>query len=196
MSHVLLAAGPIVRINPYEIHINDPEYIDEVYPGSAIRTEKYEWSTRMFGVKYAFFAVQSHELHRLRRNNFAHYFSKASLLRLEPGIQAMVDKFVWRLRQCQSTGQVINLLDLYACLTGDIIGQYAYAKAFGFLDDKDFAPYWHKLMIEVSMNGHLAKQFGWIVPLMKSMPDWLVVKTNPLMMTLINFQRVSEVHHV
>ena len=186
-----MIVGPIIRISPYEIHINDPEYIDEVYPGPGRRTEKYDWAMKMFGLKYSFFATLNHELHRLRRSNFAHYFSKASLVRLEPGIQAMVDKFVFRLHQCQGTGRVINLLDLYACLTGDIIGQYAYARPFGFLDDEDFAPYWHKLMMDVSMNGHVAKQFGWIVPLMKSMPDWLVMKMNPLMMTFINFQRVS-----
>ena len=35
--------GPIVRINPYEIHINDPEYIDEVYAGASKKRDKYRW---------------------------------------------------------------------------------------------------------------------------------------------------------
>lgn len=182
--------GPIVRISPYEIHIDDPEFIDEVYPGPATRTEKYEWGMKMFGLKHSFLVTQNHELHRMRRGNFAHYFSKASLVRLEPGIQTIIAKFVSRVRECQGTGQVVNLLDLFACLTGDIIGQYAYARPFGLLDDKNFSPYWHKVMMEVSINGHMLKQFGWIMPLMQSMPDWMVMKTNPLMMTLINFQRV------
>lgn len=46
-SHFL--AGPIVRINPYELHINDPEYYDEVYSGGSKKRDKYEWAARLFG---------------------------------------------------------------------------------------------------------------------------------------------------
>jgi len=37
--------GPVVRINPYEIHISDPNFYDTVYVGSTTRkTEKWWWS--------------------------------------------------------------------------------------------------------------------------------------------------------
>ena len=147
----------------------------------------------MFGIRSAFLVTESHELHRIRRNALAHYFSKQSLRDLEPGVQSQVDKLVSRLQSLKGTGTAINLLDVYACLTGDIIGQYAFAKPYGFLDDPDFSPYWHKIMIEVSQNGPMLKQFGWMLPLMQSMPDWMVLKTNPLMMTLINFQKVDNI---
>ncbi|KAL8720317.1 MAG: hypothetical protein Q9225_002804 [Loekoesia sp. 1 TL-2023] len=181
--------GPIVRISPYEIHIHDPEFIDQVYPGSQVRNEKYAWSMRMFGVRYTFFATLDHDLHRMRRNAFAHYLSKASLQRLEPGIQSMVDFMVYRLNEIKGTGKVINLLDLFACLTGDVIGQYAFANPYGLLNNPDFSPHWHQMMMSVSMNGHLLKQFGFLMPLMKTMPEWLVKMTTPGTMMLINFQR-------
>ena len=38
--------GPIIRINPYEIHVNDPNYIDEVYAGSSKTRDKYRWLKR------------------------------------------------------------------------------------------------------------------------------------------------------
>ena len=38
--------GPIIRINPFEIHINDPNYIDEVYAGSSKTRDKYRWVKR------------------------------------------------------------------------------------------------------------------------------------------------------
>ncbi|KAL8744897.1 MAG: hypothetical protein Q9184_007940, partial [Pyrenodesmia sp. 2 TL-2023] len=183
--------GPVVRINPYEVHIHDPEFIDEVYPGSSVRrTEKYEWAMRMFGVRYTFFATVDHDLHRLKRNNFAPYLSKASLQKLEPGIQSVIDHMVFKLREIQGTGKVFNLLDLFGCLTGDVIGQYAFASSYGLLDGPDFSPHWHKLMMDVSMNGHLLKQFGFLMPLMKAMPIWLVKLTSPGTMALIEFQRM------
>ncbi|KAK4695743.1 hypothetical protein P7C71_g2073, partial [Lecanoromycetidae sp. Uapishka_2] len=164
--------GPVIRISPYEVHINDPEYIDTVYPGSASRTMKYGWSMKMFGLRSSFIVTESHELHRIRRGALANYFSKSNLLKMEPGVQSQVDKLVVRFQE----------------IRGDIIGQYAFARPYGFLDDPDFAPYWHKLMMEVSENGHILKQFGWMMPLMKSMPDWLVKALQPQMATLLDFQ--------
>ncbi|KAL8882709.1 MAG: hypothetical protein Q9198_000342 [Flavoplaca austrocitrina] len=183
--------GPVVRINPHEVHIHDPEFIDEVYPGSSVRrTEKYAWAMRMFGVRYTFFATIDHDQHRIKRNNFAPYLSKASLQKMEPAIQSVVDHMVFKLREIQGTGKVINVLDLFGSLTGDVITQYAFAESYGLLDGPDFSPHWHQAMMDISMNGHLLKQFGFLMPLMKAMPIWLVKLTSPGTMTLIEIQRM------
>ena len=40
--------GPIIRINPYEIHIIDPEFIDELYVGSSKRkTDLWSWTVSL-----------------------------------------------------------------------------------------------------------------------------------------------------
>lgn len=164
--------------------------IDEVYPNQQKRSEKYGWAMRMFGLKTGHLATVNHELHRIRRGIFAHYLSKATLFRLEPGIQSVIDKLMARFEGLKGSGRNVNLVDVYASLTGDVIGQYAFAQTYGFLDDPDFAPYWHKLIMGVSQNGHMLKQFGWMMPLMQAMPDWLVKIVQPQMMTLLEFQRV------
>lgn len=39
---------PIVRINPFEVYINDPDFYDEVYPGaSKRRTEQWSWTVSL-----------------------------------------------------------------------------------------------------------------------------------------------------
>ena len=34
--------GPVIRVNPDEVYINDPEFIEEVYAGPTKKREKYE----------------------------------------------------------------------------------------------------------------------------------------------------------
>ena len=46
--------GPIVRINPYEVHIDDPDFYDEVYVNGAKRkTNQWEWSVRNIQLSYS-----------------------------------------------------------------------------------------------------------------------------------------------
>src|SRR4051794_4014467 len=33
IAHVEFCSGPIVRINPYELHISDPHFYDQIYVG-------------------------------------------------------------------------------------------------------------------------------------------------------------------
>ncbi|KAI4283741.1 MAG: hypothetical protein L6R38_001955 [Xanthoria sp. 2 TBL-2021] len=42
--------GPIVRINPYEIHVSDPSWLDTLYPGPGPVRDKYAPSAHMSGV--------------------------------------------------------------------------------------------------------------------------------------------------
>lgn len=41
--YTLNVLGPIVRINPYELHVSDPNFIDKIYTGSSERRNKVKW---------------------------------------------------------------------------------------------------------------------------------------------------------
>lgn len=41
--------GPIVRITPHEVHINDSEFIEHLYPGPVRRTDKPHWFSKRTG---------------------------------------------------------------------------------------------------------------------------------------------------
>ncbi|KAI4284771.1 MAG: hypothetical protein L6R38_001171 [Xanthoria sp. 2 TBL-2021] len=85
--------GPIVRINPFEVHINDPDFYDEVYVGaSKLKTEQWSWTVPMFGTPDSILATVDHDIHRRRRNAYANYFSKQSIQKYSNVIQAAVDK--------------------------------------------------------------------------------------------------------
>ncbi|KAL8957356.1 MAG: hypothetical protein Q9193_005347 [Seirophora villosa] len=194
--------GPIVRISPYELHIDDPEYdlvatgynidsdyiryYDELYVGpSRRRTEKYPWAIRGFGPLNYVFATIGHEHHRQRRGAVAPYFSKALVQQLEPSVQAMVDKVISRLEQLKGTGAVVNLVNLFACMTSDIVCQYAFGVSYGYLDQPEFAPYLHKAVMQGSEGFHFLKHFPWVDDFFRSLPTSVLKRMAPQMASFI-----------
>ncbi|KAG6995793.1 N-acetyltryptophan 6-hydroxylase ivoC [Physcia stellaris] len=185
--------GPIIRINPYELHISDPDYYDSLYVGASVRrTERYPRVARMFGKATSTLATISHDLHRVRRSAIAPFLSKQSVQRLEPTVQSVVSQLTARLQALQGTGQCVDLIDAFAALAGDIISQYAFAKPYGLLQDEEFAPWRHKAWMDVSENGHMFKQFAWLEPMLRGVPRWAVRLLSPQTMSLIDLQDAFE----
>jgi hypothetical protein len=200
-------AGPIVRINPYELHINDPDYYDEIYAGPSKRREKWSWSYGMFGNSSSHFGTIDHAHHRLRRAPLGPFFSKRSVLKLEPLIKSSIEKLCGRLNEFRQTKEPVNLryafnamnLDMYdtellsprmTMLTFYSITDYTFGKSFNCLDEPDFAYVWADIVDSISRQTHTNKQFPFILKLMRSLPISVVQKLNPNMMHLINFQIV------
>lgn len=151
---------------------------------------KWDWNVRMFATTTAAFSTVSHELHRIRRGVLAPFFSKSSVQQLQPVVRSIVDKMISRLQALRGSGTNVNLIDLYACLTGDIISQYAFARSYNLLDSPDFAPHWNALWMGTGRNGHIVKQFGWLVPMMRRMPAWVVKLVAPDTLRIFNMQTV------
>ncbi|KAL8662424.1 MAG: hypothetical protein Q9202_004745 [Teloschistes flavicans] len=146
---------------------------------------KYGWSMRGFGPHLNEFSTIGHEQHRIRRAAVAPFFSKMLVQQLEPSVQAMIDKLLSRLDRLKGTGTLINLVDVFPCLTADIICQYAFASPYGCLDAPDFAPTWHRVVMDVSVAFHLFKQFPWIETMIRQIPTGMMKKMVPRMGALI-----------
>lgn len=92
--------GPIIRINPYELHVSDPTFYDILYASSAsgAKRDKWGWFTKQFGTPEAMFSTISHDQHRLRRAALNRFFSMASVRKLQPMIEGRVTSLLERLR--------------------------------------------------------------------------------------------------
>lgn len=130
--------GPIVRINPWDVHINDPDFIDEIYPGAGRKVDKPMRYASMFGITVASFSTSPHEKHRARRALISSFFSKRSIARLEPVIQSVVDKLCDRLEDFRKSGEPVNLRNAYMALGTDVINQYCFSARDYYLDEPDF----------------------------------------------------------
>jgi hypothetical protein len=99
--------GPIIRINPWELHVESPEFYDTLY-ASTWKIDKWDYVARIFGVGGGGFSTVDHKLHRMRRAGVAPYFSMANVRRLQPVLEERVQTCIRRLRTLAETGEVIR----------------------------------------------------------------------------------------
>lgn len=144
----------------------------------------------MFGNPTSTLGTVPHDHHRLRRGALNRFFSKQSIGRLEPIIQASLGSLCARFVGFQSSRVPLNLGDAFEAFSMDIIMEYAFAKSYHHVDDPDFAPEWPKLILSISESSALNKQFPWILSIMKLMPECLIQKLDPARVRLINHQKV------
>ena len=101
--------GPIIRINPHELHVEDPDYWEELYARSANR-DKYEVMSGQFDNPTSVFATSDHDLHRIRRAALNPMFSHKQIHeRIVPMIRQKIDVLCSKLAEHRCEGQIVRL---------------------------------------------------------------------------------------
>lgn len=180
--------GPIVRISPYELHVNDPDFYEILYSQHSPRN-KYYFFTKQFDLPLSAFGTEDHNVHRLRRGALNPFFSKGSISRLEPVIQAQVQKLCHRIIEFAIDDKPIPISLGFSCLTTDIITEYVMTQSFHYLDAPDWLPQWTKTLQSTAEVGMMAKQLPGIVPLLKSLPESWIEAMDPGMALFFRFTK-------
>ncbi len=89
--------GPIVRITPTELHIDDPDYYDTLYTRASGRRNKYAYFSGRFGYASDTFSTVDHDLHRQRRKAISPFFSVAKIADFQPVIVKKVERLCEKL---------------------------------------------------------------------------------------------------
>ncbi|PYH79528.1 hypothetical protein BO82DRAFT_288650, partial [Aspergillus uvarum CBS 121591] len=84
--------GPIIRVTPDEIHINDVGFLDTVYAPATARRDKYDYQLRSLRIPGGVGTTADYHLHKLRRESLTHFFSKKNILYLEGLITDKVEQ--------------------------------------------------------------------------------------------------------
>lgn len=113
--------GPVIRINPEEVHIADADFYDVVYTGPTHKRDKWAWFCNQFGIPDSAFATVKHDVHRMRRNALNPFFSKGKVRSLQPLIEEVAHKLLSRFEEFKESGEQFTLSLAYAALTN---GQY------------------------------------------------------------------------
>jgi cytochrome P450 len=178
--------GPIVRISPYEIHVNDPNFLDILYTRSAPR-DKWDFLTRQFGSDESTFSACHHSLHRIRRAAINPFFSKQRLLKLEGMIWNLVEKLCSRFEDHRVSREPLPTRLAYACLTTDVIMQYSMGQQSNALDDPNFNPLFTEAIKDIAAFSVIFKHVPWMYPILRSLPERLVAKLSPQMGAIFLF---------
>ena len=109
--------GPIIRISPMEVHIQDPDFYDEIYTGATRKRDKWDFVCRSHGVPESAFGTSKHELHRSRRAALNPFFAKQKVRNLQPRIEDVVKSLLGRFEEFAVSKRPLPLSDAFAALT-------------------------------------------------------------------------------
>ncbi|KAJ8129569.1 hypothetical protein O1611_g4059 [Lasiodiplodia mahajangana] len=150
--------GPIVRINPFELHIEDSSYWDELYTGHK-EYERYEWMSGRFGANTTTSSTVKSDLHAIRRAPLNPMFSKRSITKFEPVIKQKVELLSERIASYEESGKVLVLNNAFNAFSGDVIASYCFGFCWDQLDSLDFKDNFHPAYEAVRKFAHLGLQF-------------------------------------
>ncbi|KAF9889689.1 hypothetical protein FE257_006995 [Aspergillus nanangensis] len=123
--------GPVVRIKPFELHVQDADFYDTLYSGPMRKRDKDPWFVYI-GWPGAIFSTQGHALHTERRRVLGQFFSKRAVVELQPVIWEKVRALCGHFSAAAESHSVLELHACFQCLAVDLISQYAFGGQHGF----------------------------------------------------------------
>lgn len=183
--------GPVVRIMPNVVHVNDPSFIEQLYPQSPHkRRERAQTFLNLFSEHLSVLPTKDHQLHRQRRAVLSRFFSQQNVRRLVPAINDTLANLLNRMEGWARDGNPVSLNAAYKAATKDIIQAYALGEGQRCLDMDDLnAPFFEILSTE--RLTHIGVHFNWVISLMSKLPPWLLVVLNPSIEAFIRFVEVK-----
>lgn len=158
--------GPIVRITPTELHVNDSEFAMNFCNNRKLDKDARNYR---YGIDNAIISVQDHEEHRKRQQLILPQYTGPRLNEFAADITQYISKFNRRLQSIARPGseQRFNFSWAIRALTTDIAYDFNFASPIGLIDYSDWGFSVHPPLF--SMNRWLAgfRQFSAIYFLRK-----------------------------
>lgn len=184
--------GPIIRINPNELHIQDTDFYDQLYRREN-KLDKYPGQTKMFGVPEVLVASDSHEVHRRRRLPLAPFFSRKAVSEMLCVIEERLKALSGRIRDFQNNGTAMPLGLGYVALTTDIISEYALADCYHVLEREDLGADYHQLLVGFVHSCHFIRHFTWLFNFVQALPDPVLLWLQPSLKLARNIMKARSI---
>ncbi len=183
--------GPIVRVNPNEIHVKDPEWYDTLYrAGTAIR-DKYPPSAHFAGTPEGTFGTVEHHTHRARKAPLAAYFAKRNTRSAEPIIRNEVDHLCEALQKSYIENTATDVRIAYLSTATEIVSLFAFNERTGVIDSPKEAEDWLYTVKAIAAVSPFFKQFPNVAQWLLPCPVWVVKILYPVFAPSIVLHHVS-----
>lgn len=134
----------------------------------------------------------SHNLHKMRKDALALFFSKRSVMMSADLIQLCVDKLCVRLEELAISQRSMNLRVIFGALSMDVICLFGYGRSYNSLEKSDFDIDLYQVMSSGGELALLLKQCPWMFQAANMLPYSLVARLNPKLMLAINRKHVGQ----
>ncbi|KAI0111592.1 cytochrome P450 [Daldinia grandis] len=151
--------GPLVRINPDEVHCNDFRFTDEIYAVGGRKRDKALHQVTGSAMGTSTFGTSDHNIHRMRRTPVAKFFSRAQLAQLEPLVQRLAQRLCDKMLAQADTGKPFDITMAYSCFTADSISDYSFGESLGYLDQGSWEPNYLRSQISILSTVHIFRFF-------------------------------------
>ena len=91
----------------------------------------------------------------------------------------------------EDTGEPLNIFYLFSAFTSDVILEYAFGQAHDYLGRDDLNEDFYHMMNSMHHMGAAAKQFGWLLPLLLSIPESITTRIDKGMAAFAAMQNVN-----
>ncbi|WYZ39302.1 hypothetical protein EsH8_III_001216 [Colletotrichum jinshuiense] len=164
--------GPVIRINPWEVHVGDPDFFPELYTGPGRLREKWPFYAKQFGSPESALATIGHEHHKLRRSALNPFFSTQSVRKLQPVIEERVDALLNRLlERSQQSQEPLNVMYPFSAFTNDVINEYSFARSDHLIEDETFGKEVTDNLLVGTHLGPMIKHMNWALTLVNALPE-------------------------
>ncbi|KAI0487793.1 cytochrome P450 family protein [Xylaria cf. heliscus] len=179
--------GPIIRINPQELHVYDPTFFDTVYSGTG-KWDRPKHMTETMDPGFSTFATWDHHHHRLRRGALNRFFSKQKVNALQQTIQNLANRLCDKIESYSNTGTPIDFESALSCFTLDTISEYMVDSKLGLVDAEGFSSELRDGLRGLAEFGHLVRAIPIFGTVFNNLPRWLVLAIKPNIKFLMDWE--------
>ncbi|KAG6109713.1 hypothetical protein E4U31_006669 [Claviceps sp. LM219 group G6] len=135
--------GPVVRISPWEIHVGEPDFQDDLYGGPTRPRDKWQ------------------------------FWTKQSVRNLQTVIEERVDSLLEALYKVAASRdrQPLDILYPFSAFTNDVINEYAFARSDHLIERPDFGAEVTDNLLMGTHLGPLVKHANWALKLINALPE-------------------------
>ncbi|CAI6094821.1 unnamed protein product [Clonostachys chloroleuca] len=139
--------GPVVRFAPNDVSFTTDDALKKIYGHKTVESDTFEKDLRMYRQNRPVRSIitSDNEGHRRMRRLIAHAFSEKALRNQQQVLDHYIESFIRGLTERSRQGADVDIVAWYNFATFDLIGDLAFGKSFGCLENGDYHPWVRKI---------------------------------------------------